>query len=106
MEQRERTSNRQCALLLLFRFAKDSLHCLRRVALYNILRDCIGTANFTIHAGTTPWYTLLRDWIHLDQAKAHLPPIVPLEIVHQRPMHVATYRYSLTDGPMNHRKMF
>ena len=43
--------------------------------------------------------------IELDQAKAYPPAFVPLEVIHQRPVEVATHRDAFTDSPMHHGKM-
>src|SRR5579875_895788 len=86
--------------------SKDCLQRLRRVACDNILGNGIGTTNLAKHAGAAAREAFLRLRVKLNQAKARLPALIPLEIVHQRPVQVATHRYPILNSLMYHRQVF
>src|SRR5437588_5301933 len=78
---------------------KNSIGNFGRVALDNGFSDRIGAADLAEHAGAGAGNTLLAEGIELDQAKAYSPAFVPLEVIHQRPVEVATHRDAFTDSP-------
>src|SRR5215471_18558111 len=81
---------------------ENNVHCFGRVAFDDVLCYCIGTADFTKHAGASARCALLRQGINFNQAKVDSPTLGPFEIIYQRPVQVATHGYAVADCSMHH----
>src|SRR5579875_184938 len=71
------------------------------IALNDPLGNSVGAADLAEHAGAAAWDALLRPGVDLDEAKARLPAIIPLEIVYQRPVEVPTDRNAIAQRAMD-----